>query len=40
MDDKHKWLLYEQEKRMIQDENLSCEEYDMRIRELLDTLDL
>jgi len=40
MENRNKWIIYEQEKRKIINENLTCEEYEKRIRELLDTLDL
>jgi len=40
MDNRNKWLLYEREKIEIQNKNLSQREYEMRIRELLDILDL
>lgn len=34
------WYLYEEEKMKIIDENLSSKEYERKIRELLDILDL
>lgn len=40
MDDRNKWLLYEREKIEIQNQNLPQREYEMRIQELLDILDL
>lgn len=40
MDNRNKWILYEYEKAMIQNENLTYKEYEMKIRELLDRLKL
>jgi hypothetical protein len=36
----NKWEIYEEEKMKIVDQNLSSKEYEMRIRELLDILNL
>jgi hypothetical protein len=40
MDSQEIWRLYEHEKQKIIDENLSGEEYERRIRDLVDRLGL